>query len=93
MCARFAVLHEMPIAAAIAGCVTRSRNNNLDAPALRHKDFPSQRRLRLTHLELHLTICSHESDDHSEKHYSPHCQHTAKSCDSSNCGNNISASV
>src|ERR1700687_2937259 len=67
MCARFTVLNETPIAAAIAGCVMPlSRSNTIwmrsrcDAGSFQRSAVFSFR----TWLLVHLTLCSRESDDH-----------------------------
>src|ERR1700732_3745244 len=67
MCARFTVLNETPIAAAIAGWVMPlSRSNTIwmrsrcDAGSFHRSAVFSCR----TWLLVHLTICSPESDDH-----------------------------
>src|SRR6202030_2359441 len=67
MCARFTVLNETPIAAAIAGWVMPlSRSNTIwmrsrcDAGSFHRSAVFSFR----TWLLVHLTICSPESDDH-----------------------------
>src|ERR1700730_652548 len=67
MCARFTVLNETPIAAAIAGWVMPlSRSNTIwmrwrcDAGSFHRSAVFSFR----TSLLVHLTICSPESDDH-----------------------------
>src|SRR5712692_10457475 len=71
MCARFTVLNETPIAAAIAGCVIPlSRSNTIwmrsrcDAGSF-HRSAIYNFRIWLL---VHLTICSPESEDHSESY-------------------------
>src|SRR5713226_9445920 len=71
MCARFTVLNETPIAAAITGCVIPlSRSNTIwmrsrcDAGSF-HRSAVFNFRIWLL---VHLTICSPESDDHSESY-------------------------
>src|SRR5262245_602480 len=71
MCARFTVLSDTPIAAAIAGCVIPlSRNNTIwmrwrCAAGIFHRSAVFSRR---TSALLHLTIWSPESDGASEPH-------------------------
>src|SRR5262245_29496678 len=71
MCARFTVLSDTPIAAAIAGCVIPlSRNNTIwmrwrCAAGIFHRSAVFSRR---TSALLHLTIWSPESDGASESH-------------------------
>src|SRR5262245_42478236 len=51
MCARFTVLSDTPIAAAIAGCVIPlTQQYHLDALALRSRYLPPQRSLQPPHL-------------------------------------------
>src|SRR5262245_30015462 len=52
MCARFTVLSDTPIAAAIAGCVipTLTQQHHLDALALRRRYLPAQRSFQPPHL-------------------------------------------
>src|SRR5271166_5068724 len=69
MCARFTVLSDTPIAAAIAGCaIPLSRNSTIwmrwrCAAGIFHRSAVLSRR---TSALLHLTICSPESDGTSE---------------------------
>src|SRR6476660_7460543 len=71
MWARFTVLSDTPIAAAIAGCaIPLSRNNTIwmrwrCAAGIFHRSAVFSRR---TSALLHLTICSSESDGSSESH-------------------------
>src|ERR1700688_3425949 len=71
MCARFTVLSDTPIAAAIAGCVIPlSRNSTIwmrwrCAAGIFHRSAVFSRR---TSALLHLTICPPESDGSSESH-------------------------
>src|SRR5437773_12398169 len=71
MWARFTVLSDTPIAAAIAGCaIPLSRNNTIwmrwrCAADIFHRSAVFSRR---TSALLHLTICSPESDGSSESH-------------------------
>src|SRR5436309_11555173 len=71
MWARFTVLSDTPIAAAIAGCaIPLSRNNTIwmrwrCAAGIFHRSAVFSRR---TSALLHLTICSPESDGSSESH-------------------------
>jgi hypothetical protein len=71
MCARFTVLSDTPIAAAIAGCVIPlSRNNTIwmrwrCTADIFHRSAVLSRR---TSALLHLTIWSPESDGVSESH-------------------------
>src|ERR1700758_3265119 len=71
MCARFTVLSDTPIAAAIVGCVIPlSRNSTIwmrwrCEAGIFHRNAVFSRR---TSALLHLTICSPESDGASESH-------------------------
>src|SRR5580693_3151175 len=71
MCARFTVLSDTPIAAAIAGCVIPlSRNSTIwmrwrCVTGIFHRSAVFSRR---TSALLHLTICCPESDGASESH-------------------------
>src|SRR6516165_5118417 len=71
MCARFTVLSDTPIAAAIAGCaIPLSRNSTIwmrwrCAAGIFHRSAVFRRR---TSALLHLTIRSPESDGSSESH-------------------------
>src|SRR5580700_1024606 len=71
MCARFTVLSDTPIAAAIAGCVIPlSRNSTIwmrwrCVTGIFHRSAVFSRR---TSALLHLTICCLESDGASESH-------------------------
>src|SRR4029077_10494618 len=71
MWARFTVLSDTPIAAAIAGCaIPLSRNNTIwmrwrCAAGIFHRSAVFSRR---TSALLHLTICSSDSDGSSESH-------------------------
>src|SRR6516162_8045153 len=71
MCARFTVLSDTPIAAAIAGCaIPLSRNSTIwmrwrCAAGIFHRSAVFSRR---TSALLHLTIRSPESDGSSESH-------------------------
>src|SRR6478672_811366 len=71
MCARFTVLSDAPIAAAIAGCVIPlSRNSTIwmrwrCVTGIFHRSAVFSRR---TSALLHLTICCPESDGASESH-------------------------
>src|SRR5262245_53723792 len=98
MCARFTVLSDTPIAAAIAGCVIPlSRNNTIwmrwrCAAGIFHRSAVFSRR---TSALLHLTIWSPESDGASEPHLGQekqpavHAAYLVKTLDSSRCGGGI----